>query len=169
MRRVLVTACLLALATCGSAAASGVYRIGRVVDGDTVYLTSGAKIRLVQIDTPEVYFGAECFGEAASAATRRLLPPGTAVRLLSEPATDRVDSYGRLLRYVIRAGDGMNVNLALVAPGDAAPYFYDGRRGRYAAVLQHDAMRARARRLGLWGACPGTPVDFDRGVDTGSA
>jgi endonuclease YncB( thermonuclease family) len=160
---------MLALVTCGSAAASGLYRIGRVVDGDTVYLTNGAKIRLVQIDTPEVYFSAECFGEAASAATRRLLPPGTAFRLLPEPATDSVDSYGRLLRYVIRAGDGMNVNLALVARGDAAPYFYDGRRGRYAAALQRDAMRARARRLGLWGACPGTPADFDRGVDTGPA
>ena len=77
-------------------------RIGRVVDGDTVYLTSGAKIRLVQIDTPEVYFGVECYGPQASAATERLLPPGTAVRLAAEPATDRVDAYGRLLRYVIR-------------------------------------------------------------------
>ena len=58
---------------------------------------------------------------------------------------------------------------ARVARGDAAPYFYGGRRGRYAAVLERDALRARARRLGLWGACPGTPVDFDRGVDTGPA
>ena len=169
MGRLLVVG-LVALVLCGEAAsATGVYRIGRVVDGDTVYLTTGAKVRLVQIDTPEVYFGVECFGPQASAATKRLLPPGTVVRLAAEPATDRVDQYGRLLRYVIRARDGLNVNLYLVARGDAAPYFYDGRRGRYVAVLQRAARRARTLRLGLWGACPGTPVEFDRGVDTGSA
>jgi endonuclease YncB( thermonuclease family) len=168
--RNLVLAGLLALVLCaGAGGASSLYRIARVVDGDTVYLTSGAKIRLVQIDTPEVYFGAECYGEAASAATKRLLPPGTAVRLAPEPATDLVDAYGRLLRYVFRASDDLNVNVALVARGDAAPYFYDGRRGRYATDLERGALRARARRLGLWGACPGTPVDFDRGVDTGPA
>jgi endonuclease YncB( thermonuclease family) len=165
-----VVVSLVALALCGRAgAATGVYRIGRVVDGDTVYLTTGAKVRLVQVDTPEVYFGAECYGPQASAATKRLLPPGTEVRLAPEPATDRVDRYGRLLRYVIRVRDGLNVNLYLVARGDATPYFYDGRRGRYAAVLDRAARRARTRHLGLWGACPGTPVDFDRGVDTGSA
>ena len=31
-------------------------RIDHVVDGDTVDLTNGATVRLVQIDTPEVYF-----------------------------------------------------------------------------------------------------------------
>ncbi len=166
MRR-LALAALVAFALCGDASAAGTLRVGRVVDGDTVYLTSGAKIRLVQIDTPEVYFGVECYGHQASAATERLLPPGTAVRLAAEPATDRVDAYGRLLRYVIRARDGLNVNLYLVAHGDAAPYFYDGRRGRYAATLDRLARSARARGLGLWGACPRTPVDFTRGVDTG--
>jgi endonuclease YncB( thermonuclease family) len=94
---------------------------------------------------------------------------GTAVRLASEPATDRVDRYGRLLRYVIRARDSLNVNVFLVARGDAAPYFYDGREGRYASVLTRDAIRARAAHRGLWGVCRGTPVNFDRGVATGPA
>src|SRR5262249_53284055 len=74
-----------------TSAPTSVYRIARVVDGDTVDLTNGAKVRLVQIDTPEVYFGVECYGRRASATTKRLLPPGTAVRLAPEPATDRVD------------------------------------------------------------------------------
>ena len=34
-------------------------RIAYVVDGDTVQLTNGRRVRLVQIDTPEVYFGSE--------------------------------------------------------------------------------------------------------------
>ena len=47
-----------------------------VADGDTVDLTNGAKVRLVQIDTPEVYFSPECYGKQASAITKRLLAPG---------------------------------------------------------------------------------------------
>jgi endonuclease YncB( thermonuclease family) len=144
-------------------------RIDHVADGDTVDLTNGAKVRLVQIDTPEVYFSPECYGEQASAITKRLLPTGTPVRLTVEPATDRVDEYGRLLRYVTRVSDGLNVNVYLVRVGAAAPYFYDGRRGRYAALLDRLARQARARHLGLWGACPGTPYNPDRGVATGPA
>jgi endonuclease YncB( thermonuclease family) len=89
------------------------------------------------------------------------------VRLTREPATDAVDQYGRLLRYVIRVKDGLNVNVQLVRVGAAGPYFYDGRRGRYARRLDRLAHRARSRHLGLWGACPGTPYDPDRGVATG--
>jgi endonuclease YncB( thermonuclease family) len=63
--------------------------------------------------------------------------------------------------------DGLNVNVALVRDGVAAPYFYDGDRGRYATLLTKLALHARARHLGLWGACPHTPVDFEHQVQTG--
>jgi len=142
-------------------------RVGHVTDGDTLALADGTRVRLVQVDTPEVYFGTECFGAQASAALRRLLPPGTRIRLVADPALDRVDRYGRLLRYVVRVRDGLNVNVALVRAGVAAPYFYDGDRGRYATLLTRLALRARAEHRGLWGACPGTRVDFERAVDTG--
>jgi endonuclease YncB( thermonuclease family) len=88
------------------------------------------------------------------------------VRLLAEPATDRIDQYGRLLRYVVRVSDGLNVNVQLVRIGAAAPYFYRGRRGKYAALLERLALRARAKKLGLWGRCPHTPYDPNRGVNT---
>ena len=149
-----------------SVAASPVYRVDHVADGDTIDLRNGQKIRLVQIDTPEIYFGTECYGPQASAITKRLLPPGTLVRLATEPATDRIDQYGRLLRYVIRARDGLNVNVRLVAVGAAAPYFYRRRRGRYSARLEGLARRARRLHLGLWGACPHTPYDPSKGVAT---
>jgi micrococcal nuclease len=157
------------IATAATDAALPAYRIDHVADGDTIDLTNGQKVRLVQIDTPEVYFAPECYGRQASAITKRLLPPGTLVRLTPEPATDRVDQYGRLLRYVIRARDGLNINVRLVAIGAAAPYFYAGRRGRYAGLLERLALRARAERLGLWGRCPGTPYHPTVGVNTGPA
>jgi endonuclease YncB( thermonuclease family) len=143
------------------------FHVGHVVDGDTIDLANGVRVRLVQIDTPEIYFHPECYGRQASAATKRLLPRGTRVRLLPEPATDLMDKYGRLLRYVIRDRDGVDVNIRLVAIGAAAPYFYAHRLGRYASRLEALARRARARRLGLWGQCPGTPYDPYRGVATG--
>src|SRR5581483_4738299 len=143
-------------------------RIAYGVDGDTVELAGGERVRLVQIDTPEVYGSPECYGEQASAVTRRLLPRGTAVRLYAEPRTDAVDAYGRLLRYVFRVRDGLDVNVELVRVGAAAPYFYDGRRGRYAGLLVRLALRARSRHLGLWGRCPRTPWDPTHGVSTGS-
>ena len=157
----------LALVPAALTAASPVYRIDHVADGDTVDLTNGAKVRLVQIDTPEVYGRPECYGHAASAITKQLLPPGTKVWLFSDPATDSVDQYGRWLRYIVRIRDGLDVNVRLVAVGAAAPYFYRGRHGRYAGFLDALARNARRRHLGLWGACPRTPYQPDEKVDTG--
>jgi endonuclease YncB( thermonuclease family) len=65
----------LALSASSAVAASPVYRIDHVSDGDTVALRNGQRVRLVQIDTPEVFFGRECYGRAASLRTKTLLPP----------------------------------------------------------------------------------------------
>ena len=163
-----IAAVALALLSVPAATSSpgAVYRIGRVIDGDTIELDNGQRVRLVQIDTPEVYSGYECYGQEASAIAKQLLPAGTQVRLSLELVSDPVDRYGRLLRYVIRARDDVNVNLRLVAVGAAAPWFYDGERGRYSTTLQTLAKEAKLKRLGLWGACPRTIYDPYRAVTT---
>ena len=125
--------------------------VARVIDGDTIELTSRVRVRLVQIDTPEVGSG-ECFSRAAARELRALLPNGAPVTLEADPRLDRVDRYRRLLRYVIR--DGRNLNLELVRRGAATVWFYDGDRGRYATQLLAAATAARQARRGLWGACP---------------
>jgi endonuclease YncB( thermonuclease family) len=73
---------------------------------------------------------------------------------------------GRLLRYVVRGRDGLNVNIRLVAVGVAAPYFHLGRRAATRHAWRRWRKRAKAKGLGLWGACPHTPYDPYRGVDT---
>ena len=166
VRLPLILVTLVALAGTGQAAPQpSTYGIDHVTDGDTVVLRSGQRVRLVQIDAPEKFFGLECYAGDASDTAERLLPEGTRVRLLPEPATDRIDDFDRLLRYVVRL-DGVNVNLRMVALGAAAPYFYEGRRGKYADQLEALAKRARLRHLGLWGACPNTRYDPYHGVET---
>lgn len=128
----------------------GAATVARVVDGDTIVLDGGTRVRLVQIDTPEK--ADECYGERATALTRRLLPPGTRVRIEPDPRLDQVDRYGRQLAYVVEADE--NVNVTLVREGAASVWFFRGARGRYADELLAAARDARAKRRGLWGACP---------------
>ena len=69
-----------------------------MVDGDTVRLTKLGRVRLIGVDTPEVYFHTECYGPRASAFTKHLLPPGTAVSWHAD--AEPRDRYGRALVYL---------------------------------------------------------------------
>jgi micrococcal nuclease len=124
--------------------------VARVIDGDTIELLGGQRVRLVQIDTPEK--NEECYGDAASALTGRLLPPGTRVRIERDPGLDQVDRYQRELAYVWKGKE--DVNLTLVREGAAGVWFFGGRRGRHASELLQATEQARAERKGLWAVCP---------------
>jgi micrococcal nuclease len=119
------------------------------VDGDTLVVRGGARVRLLQIDSPEA--GGECYASASTRELARIAPPGARVILDTDPALDRVDRYGRLLRYV-RAGS-KNLNVELVRRGAATPYFYGGDRGRHAAGLLAALSSARSAKRGMWRAC----------------
>lgn len=160
MRRIALAACaaLAALAACGAAPdrPAGTVTVARIVDGDTLELTDGRRVRLVQIDAPELGSG-DCYSRKARAVLADILPRGSRVVLEADPNLDAVDAYGRLLRYVRRGGT--NANLELVRRGAATVWFYDGDRGKYSGPLLRAARDARDARRGLWGACPSTPFD----------
>ena len=134
--------------TNGSSSSGAV--VARVIDGDTIELLGGQRVRLVQIDTPEKH--KECYGDAASAVTRRLIPPGTRVRIEQDPNLDQVDRYGRKLAYVWKGNE--DVNVTLVREGAAGVWFFGGKRGRHASELLQAVEQARAKHKGLWAACP---------------
>lgn len=96
--------------------------VSSVIDGDTIEMTDGSKIRLIGIDTPEQ---GEC-GYDESADTLSLILYGQSVTLVPG-ARDDVDRYGRLLRYLDLA-DGTDVNLAMINSGQAIAR-YDSRDG----------------------------------------
>lgn len=95
--------------------------VARVIDGDTVVMSDGSKIRLIGIDTPER--GQDGFTEASVALEQLVL--GQVVTLVPG-ARDDVDRYGRLLRYI--DVNGTDAGLALIE-ADLAIARYDSRDG----------------------------------------
>jgi endonuclease YncB( thermonuclease family) len=140
--------------------ASGI--VANVTDGDTIRLADNRRIRLVQIDAPERSSG-ECYAERATTALTRLAAVGTTVSLRLDRALDAKDEHGRVLAYV--TSDKKTFNLELVEMGAAAPYFFRGKRGQFAADLMRAARRAKAAGRGLWGHCPATNLDPSRPVN----
>jgi micrococcal nuclease len=150
----------VACAGAGGSAAEPPVAVGRIVDGDTFLVRGGGLVRLVQIDAPEA--GGECYSAASTRELTRLAPPGTRIKLRRDPRLDRVDMYGRLLRYV--QVKGMNVNVELVRRGAATPYFFEGDRGKHADELLAAVSSARTEKRGMWRACrvfwrPNAPIE----------
>ena len=137
----------------------------KITDGDTIRINTGQNVRLVQIDTPEPA-KSECFASEATAILTKLIS-GKEIRLESEPVSANLDKFQRLLRYVFIGKT--NVNLKMVEFGAAAPYFFNGEKGKYSTQLLKAAEKAKANKVGLWGKCPGTKLDPSRGVSTGKS
>ncbi len=87
-----------------------------VLDGDSFELADGVKIRLLGIDAPDTETEA-CFSGDATTHLRRVLPDGTAVRLVYDQT--KTDRLNRNLAYVYRVPDGLFVNVALARDGFA--------------------------------------------------
>ena len=91
--------------------------IDTVIDGDTVVLQDGRKVRLIGIDTPELgYNGApsQAFSQRAKAALRDELEHSAAITAI--PGTQPTDRYGRRLMHLFRA-NGANIQAMLVRRG----------------------------------------------------
>jgi len=113
----------------------------RVIDGDTIELADGSRVRYLGIDTPEV---GEYYADEATARNRELVE-GKMVELQSGRRDQ--DEYGRLLRYVYV--DGVFVNAELVAQGYAKAYIFDPDE-RYSQILVQLEQYAKLKGRGLW-------------------
>ncbi len=130
-------------------------RVADVTDGDTIDVALKGRrdtVRLIGIDTPEVYFGAECGGAQASASMHQLLQVGDRVRLIRDRSQDNRDRYGRLLRYVELGG--RDVGRTQIRRGWASVYVF-----QYPFARVHSYRRARAQAehadRGVWKRCGG--------------
>ena len=113
----------------------------RVIDGDTVELADGRRVRYLGIDTPEM---GEDYSSEATARNRELVE-GKIVEL--QPGKRDQDEYGRFLRYVYV--DGVFVNAEMVAQGYARAYIFDPDE-RYSQILVQLEQYSKMRGRGLW-------------------
>jgi len=124
--------------------------VARVVDGDTVELSTGQKVRYIGLDTPEVVDPrkpVQCYGVEASNKNKQLVL-GQSVRL--EKDVSENDKYGRLLRYVW-VGETL-VQDYLIRQGYAHASAYPPDI-KYQEQFTAAEAEARAANRGLWSAC----------------
>ncbi len=135
--------------------------VSRVVDGDTLKLENGERVRLIGIDTPELHESQKLdrdsqrsgqdkkliqgMGKQAYEFTKNLVE-GKHVRL--EFDLERNDRYGRLLAYVYLQ-DGTFVNAEIIKQGYASLMTY-APNVKYVDLFRKLYTEARENRRGLW-------------------
>lgn len=157
MRRVAIIGVVVPLFGCDPA---GEDRCGprsavveRVIDGDTVVLEGGERVRYLLIDTPEIS-GAEpeCYGIEAMQFNADLVDGKEIELTYDEECRDR---FGRLLAYV-KVND-RSVNHLLVERGFACVLHIPPNGADTVDDFKALETRAKAEGRGLWGACEEAP------------
>jgi micrococcal nuclease len=128
--------------------AEGSYQVERVVDGDTLVLVGGHRVRLIGVNTPETVAPdrpVEPWGPEASAFTRSFVGDQS-VRLQLD--RERIDQHGRHLAYVWNGNRLLNEELIRAGLGRYEPQFY------YSPTMKRRFQKAQdsARRdgVGIW-------------------
>ena len=134
----------LLLALLGCSAPPNTAKVVQVIDGDTIVVEGGYKVRYIGIDTPEIYPRIEAYGIEAWQINRQLVE-GKIVRL--ERDISETDKYGRLLRYVYVNGTLVNAELVRQGLARATAYPPDT---RYQGYFEQMETEARKAGRGIW-------------------
>ncbi|HYO97581.1 MAG TPA: thermonuclease family protein [Polyangiaceae bacterium] len=136
--------------TCGPADAV----VARVIDGDTIELAGGERVRYLLIDAPETSAARkpECYGAEARAFNRTLVENRSVQLRYDEPCSDH---FGRLLAFVFV--DGQSVSELLVQRGYACVLHIPPSGDAQVSKLTSLETQAAAGRRGLWGYCNANP------------
>ena len=135
---------LLSLISCTN---SQILICARVIDGDTIVLSNGEKVRLIGVDTPETKHSqkpVEYYGKEATAFTKRMVG-GKVVKLKYD--VQRRDEYDRLLAYVyLMNGTFLNAEIIKQGYGHAYTRF----PFKYMEEFKLYEKEARENKRGLW-------------------
>ncbi|MFA5355814.1 MAG: thermonuclease family protein [Candidatus Omnitrophota bacterium] len=136
--------------------------VRRVIDGDTIQLESGERVRLLGIDTPEMHESDKLYRDSRKTGERpevirelgersykftRGLVEGERVSL--EFDAEKYDQYKRLLAYVYLKKTGTFVNAEIIRQGYASVMTYPP-NVKYADMFLRLYREARENRRGLW-------------------
>ena len=128
----------------------GVHEVRRAIDGDTILLASGARIRLQGVNTPETVMPnhpVEAWGPEASQFTKDFIKKaGHRVRLTF--SLERKDRYDRFLAFVWNGDVMLNEELIRAGLGYARrDYRYSETMKRRFTKAQDEAKKAGR---GIW-------------------
>ncbi|MCF7905713.1 thermonuclease family protein [Candidatus Gracilibacteria bacterium] len=125
--------------------------LDRVVDGDTIEVEDGLRVRFIGIDTPETKDEdkpIQRFGMEAYHKTKELLQESDRVCLILDEEGDTYDVYQRLLAYVFTEKE-VDVNAELLKGGFARGYLYFPFSRKEEFSVYHE--EAKVAKRGLWG------------------
>lgn len=130
---------------------SEIATVTKVIDGDTVQLSDGRKLRYIGVDTPETVDPRRrvgCYGKQASEKNRELV---LGKEIIMKKDISDTDKFGRLLRYVY-VGEVM-INQLLISEGFGKAKSYPPDI-KYQQQFREAEKQAREQGRGLWGeAC----------------
>ena len=129
-------------------------KVTRVIDGDTIVIEGGYRVRYIGIDTPEIHPETEAFGIEAWQANRQLVEDKL-VRL--ERDISETDKYGRLLRYVYVDDTMVNAELVRQGLAEAKAYPPDIKYQDYFKELEAEA---KSEGRGMWAKSPTTSLRY---------
>ncbi len=138
-----------AVETCGTSDYDQTVSVRHIIDGDTLVLQDGRKLRLIGIDTPELGYKrrpAESGALAAQSYLRALVKGKNRFRL--KFGAEREDRHGRLLAHLFLQ-DGRNVQASLLQEGYAIALNVPP-NVLFSDCYEEQMSLARAAKLGLW-------------------
>lgn len=124
------------------------YQVKWVVDGDTLVLSNGQKVRYIGINAPEVAHDgqkAEPYGDEAKRFNASLVQ-GEKIRL--EFDQERYDQYKRLLAYIFLK-DNTFVNAELLSNGYAY-LLYHRPNTKHSSLMLQSQRAAMSAKKGIW-------------------
>jgi micrococcal nuclease len=138
-------------------ASNEAFLVTKVIDGDTIVLENGEKVRYLGIDTPELHHPkkeVECFAYQAYEKNKELV---LGKKVFLQKDISEKDKYGRLLRYVfldekMSTDEGSFVNLYLVKNGFAYAATFPP-DVKYTDLFLKAQKEAYQKNLGLWQKC----------------
>lgn len=125
-------------------------RVTYVIDGDTIEIDTGERVRLIGINAPEISYNekpSDCFSQEAKQKLSMLVD--SKMIQLERDVTNE-DKYERLLRYVWI--DNLLVNETLVLEGYAVVDVFQPDTA-YVQRLYRAQHFARIKKKGLWKKC----------------
>lgn len=140
---------IVAAAACNPPSSAGprAGTVVRAIDGDTVELASGERVRYLMVDTPELSSD-DCYADEAREFNASLVE-GREIDL--DYDVEREDRYGRTLAYV--TVDGEEINTLLVEAGYACVLHISPNGDDRVSEFETLERTARDSSSGMWGAC----------------